>query len=198
MKVNDRIRLWAPGSLTTAPPLRPRPWRSAHRRTQRSGQSYDCPSIAAMSPGCAIRPCRAAPGSLTTAPPLRRTGRTRRRGTRDLRAVLRLPLHCGHFNPACQACGSPGSGQSYDCPSIAASWYLRPMTFCSMTPGSLTTAPPLRPTGRGCPRPGQHAPGSLTTAPPLRHRVAGEVADDGLSAPGSLTTAPPLRLVICR
>ena len=156
-----------------------------------SGQSYDCPSIAARPGGRRIRP------------------------RRRLRAVLRLPLHCGavfgeQFSENAEAPGSLTtapplrlfgggegldgsgvSGQSYDCPSIAAPLRRRPRPR-SAPPGSLTTAPPLRRWTPARRVKGRTTPGSLTTAPPLRRGTVRDTEPDG-SSPGSLTTAPPLR-----
>ena len=60
-----------------------------------NGQSYDCPSIAAC------------------------TCTTRTAGVGKERAVLRLPLHCG-LRPSMDTKLFRRNGQSYDCPSIAA------------------------------------------------------------------------------
>jgi len=155
-----------------------------------SGQSPDCPSIAASSLRQDDRPYPS-PGSLPTAPPLRHYPWPSLTITPAVRAVSRLPLHCG------ATLGSTrfGSGQG---------------------PGSLPTAPPLRPYQGDQERPGWYRPGSLPTAPPLRHRGLQlrnstssvravsrlplhcgieEDAEGGIvkRGPGSLPTAPPLR-----
>ena len=157
------------------------------------------------------------PGSLTTAPPLRPACPAIASDSGlHLRAVLRLPLHCG-FSTSRYPPVRTGSGQSYDCPSIAAgrprskpdpttrsgqsydcpSIAARPGSWQPISkrsaPGSLTTAPPLRQRLRGHAVCRRVPPGSLTTAPPLRLEWNDNVRVAQGYAPGSLTTAPPLR-----
>ena len=108
------------GSLTTAPPLRGGCRAVGGRAGIGFGQSYDCPSIAGSTPPCrgTVRMSRS--GSLTTAPPLRETAPERAVGTSlFVRAVLRLPLHCGAGYRSYDDKPLDVFGQSYDCPSIA-------------------------------------------------------------------------------
>ena len=180
------------GSLTTAPPLREgvltgvvpadEPFgqsydcpsiagckrRTACSWTRKFGQSYDCPSIAGGIVASWPSTTPFGSGSLTTAPPLRACGRGAAcAGQWLVRAVLRLPLHCGlqadHIVERISV-----FGQSYDCPSIAGGFGLCFGRSSLDGSGSLTTAPPLRGIPLWVIRRQTLRSGSLTTAPPLR------------------------------
>ena len=99
--------------------------------------------------------------------------------------------------PRC-ALAVTGNGQSYDCPSIAASLRTVAALRRGSRTGSLTTAPPLRLLGVGVHRRRAGGTGSLTTAPPLRlllggrGRIAGSANGQSYDCPSIAAAAAPV------